>query len=47
MLSLHDALLNLNIDHVDLVSMNIEGAEYNVLNRLIDTGSIKRINYIL
>jgi FkbM family methyltransferase len=32
---------------IDLLKLNIEGAEYNVLNRLIDTGSIKRINYIL
>lgn len=31
---------------VDLVSINIEGAEYDVLDRLIDSGMIKRIKYL-
>ncbi len=31
---------------VDLMKINIEGAEYDLLNRLIDTGDIKKINNI-
>lgn len=31
---------------IDLVSINIEGAEYAVIERLIETGSIKKIKYL-
>ncbi len=46
MLSFHDALLNLNIDHIDLVSMNIEGAEYKLLEHIINTNIINKIRYL-
>lgn len=32
-----------NLEEVDLMKINIEGGEYEVLERLIDTGFIKRI----
>lgn len=32
---------------IDLLKLNIEGAEYQVLNRLVDTNSISKINFIL
>jgi len=32
--------------HIDLLSINIEGAEYDVLNRIIETGNIKKIKYL-
>ncbi len=31
---------------IDLVSINIEGAEYDVIERLIKTGAIKKIRYL-
>lgn len=34
------------IGYVDLVSINIEGAEYDVLERLINTGATKKIKFI-
>lgn len=34
-------------DIIDLVEINIEGGEYEVLNRLIDSGRIKRIRKLL
>jgi FkbM family methyltransferase len=35
------------IGEVDLLEMNIEGAEYDLLEHLIDTGIIRRIRYLL
>ena len=35
-----------DIDHVDLMKINIEGMEYELLNRLIDTGWVKNITDI-
>jgi FkbM family methyltransferase len=32
----------LSLDHVDFVSMNIEGGEYDVLERLVETGYVAR-----
>lgn len=32
--------------HVDLLSINIEGAEYDVLERIIETGIIRKIKYL-
>jgi FkbM family methyltransferase len=37
----------LGIGHVDLLKLNIEGGEYDVLQRLIDTGWSERISVIL
>jgi FkbM family methyltransferase len=34
------------LDHVDLLKLNIEGAEYDVLDRLIDTGWLERIDVV-
>ena len=56
--SMHDAAIveirdvaavldELGIAHVDLLKLNIEGGEYDVLQRLIDTGWSERINVIL
>ena len=33
--------------NIDFIKMDIEGAEIEVLNHLIDTGAIKNINYII
>lgn len=35
-----------NYRHVDLLSINIEGAEYDVMERIIETGMIKKIKYL-
>ncbi|MFZ2621009.1 MAG: FkbM family methyltransferase [Minisyncoccia bacterium] len=36
-----------NIRKIDLIKINIEGGEYALLNRLIDYGYMKNINYVL
>lgn len=35
-----------NLKRVDLMSINIEGAEYDVLERLINTGLIKKVKFL-
>jgi FkbM family methyltransferase len=35
-----------NVPHIDLIKINIEGGEYPVLDRLIEMGDIKKINYL-
>jgi len=35
------------LNKVDLISMNIEGGEYELLNRIIDTGIIKKIKSLM
>ncbi len=35
-----------NISHIDLMCINIEGGEYDLLNRLIETGQIKLIDVL-
>ena len=37
----------LELDHIDLLELNIEGSEYEVLPRLVETGWISRIDTIL
>jgi len=37
----------LGLDHVDLLKLNIEGGEYDVLDRLAETGWLGRIDQIL
>jgi FkbM family methyltransferase len=32
---------------VDLIKLNIEGAEFDLLDRLLDTGEVRRIGYVL
>jgi FkbM family methyltransferase len=34
------------IDNIDLMKINVEGAEYDILSRLIETGLIKKCNYL-
>lgn len=36
-----------NLDQVELIKMNIEGLEYECLLSIIQSGSIKKINYLL
>ena len=36
----------LKLDHVELLKLNIEGGEYEVLPRLIETGLVKRIRFL-
>ena len=36
-----------NITNIDLIKINIEGGEYALLNRLIGSGYIKNVKYIL
>jgi FkbM family methyltransferase len=45
-ITLDQLLDNLNISHVDLMQINIEGEEYKVLSNMISTESIKRIKNI-
>ncbi len=37
----------LELDHVDLMKLNIEGAEYDLLDRLIDAGRLSSIDRVL
>jgi FkbM family methyltransferase len=41
-----DFLNKNSIKHIDLLKLNIEGSEYDVLERLIDTGWIDKIDHI-
>ena len=34
------------VDNIDLIKINIEGGEYDVLGRLIETGAIKKCRYL-
>ena len=34
------------IQNIDLIKLNVEGAEYEILNRLIESGDIKKINHL-
>ncbi|MDH5238725.1 MAG: FkbM family methyltransferase, partial [Acidimicrobiia bacterium] len=40
-------LAELGISHIDLLKINIEGAEYDLLDRLIDAGWLARIDQLL
>ncbi len=40
------ALKALNVDHIDLLKVNIEGGEYDVLPALIEGGFLPRINHL-
>jgi FkbM family methyltransferase len=41
------ALDELGLERVDLMEINIEGAEYDLLERLVETGWIDRVRYLL
>ena len=45
--SIKDVLIELDIESVDLASINIEGAEYELLTYLLDTGLIKKFKQLL
>lgn len=34
------------IEYIDLLKLNVEGAEYDILDRLIETGDIRKVGYI-
>jgi FkbM family methyltransferase len=38
---------DLGIDHIDLLKLNIEGGEYDVLDRLLETGWMERIGVLV
>lgn len=40
------ALREVGLDHVDLCKLNIEGAEYDVLDRMAETGWFERIDHL-
>lgn len=42
--SVEEVFKRLNLEKVDLLKLNIEGSEYDVLERLLDTGLIDRIH---
>jgi len=42
-ISFKDFLLENNIDYIHLIKINIEGGEYELLNHIIETGLISRI----
>lgn len=44
--SLLDAMNKINVDKVDLLSMNIEGAEYELLEKMIDSNLACKFRYI-
>ena len=41
-----DVFKELDIGNVDLFKLNIEGSEYAVLDRMIETGLISRVRYL-
>jgi len=44
--SVIDCIQNLKIAKIDLFKINIEGGEFSVLPALVDSGIIKKINYL-
>jgi FkbM family methyltransferase len=47
MRDIKQVLEELQINQIDLIKMNIEGGEYPLLRRMIDTGVINYFNYIM
>jgi len=47
MVDIIDFIKQNDITNIDLIKINIEGGEYALLNRLINSGYIKNIKYIL
>jgi FkbM family methyltransferase len=45
-ISLNEVLLNSNTDYVDVLHMDVQGAEYFVLKEIIENNLIEKINYI-
>lgn len=45
-ISIEDISKNVGSDIIDLMKMNIEGGEYEIINRLIETGQISQIKNI-
>jgi FkbM family methyltransferase len=41
-----EVLPALQIDHIDLIKINIEGGEYELLERLLDTGLVRSIDHL-
>lgn len=39
---IQDVIFQLNITNIDLIKINIEGGEYSLLKRMIETGIVKR-----
>ncbi len=42
----HEVFTELNLKEVDLIKINIEGGEYDLLPRLIDTGLVRRCRMV-
>jgi len=42
-----EVMKNLNIHKIDLLKLNIEGSEYNLLNRLINSGKINLVKKLI
>lgn len=40
------AKMILDIEYIDLIKINIEGGEYDLLDRIIETGGVKNIKYL-
>lgn len=41
--SFKDVVEDLNVDHIDLLKMNVEGAEYSILNNIFENGYTAKI----
>ena len=41
-----EVLPALGVDHIDLIKINIEGGEYELLERLLDTGLARHIGHL-
>ena len=42
-----DVLDDLGVDRVDFMKINIEGGEYDLLDRLLESGAVTRVRYLL
>ena len=42
----NEVMSELNLTHIDLIKVNIEGGEYPLLECLLDTGLIEKVNHI-
>jgi hypothetical protein len=44
--AISEVVAELGVERIDLMKINIEGAEFDLLPAIIDSGLIKQINYI-
>lgn len=46
LVDINEFIKNNSIDRIDLMKINIEGGEYDLLDKMISTGLVKNVNYL-